>query len=250
MFRRKGIIRRYLIVLALGLIIYSGIIFLMGPNSSKLYAGLLGLIILGLMGSWQIINKYPHKIIKVGFKIGVWLFVISFGLIEGLVLIDSFSYPLDNVEYVIVLGAGLQGDKPSLMLQYRLDKAYDILIDHPEAIVVLSGGQGADEVISEALAMQNYLFNRGLSFERMIIEDKSTSTYENLAYSMAILDERFDLTRQKGVYVTNDFHVFRTSLLSRSLDFDIQGVGSASVNYLALNYFIREYFGVVKALLF
>lgn len=118
----------------------------------------------------------------------------------------------DNVTYdenaVIVLGAGIKGEYVSQLLAFRLLKAVEYIESNPEAVIVVSGGQGPDESISEALAMERYLIRRGVPAERIIKEEESTSTYENLLFSKEILDNRFKGS-YKTVVITNDFHIFR-----------------------------------------
>ena len=118
----------------------------------------------------------------------------------------------DNVTYsedaVVVLGAGIRGEGVTRLLAYRLLKAIEFSENNPDAYVVVSGGQGPDEAISEALAMERYLIRRGVPPERIIKEDASTSTYENFLYSKEILDDFLEGPYEVAV-ITNDFHIFR-----------------------------------------
>ena len=91
---------------------------------------------------------------------------------------------------MIVLGAGLRKDKPSMLLRYRLDKAYEYAVEHPDLLIVTSGGQGRDEWVPEGQAMRDYLIEKGLPADRVLAENKSTSTEENFAFSLDILKER------------------------------------------------------------
>ena len=117
--------------------------------------------------------------------------------------------PAGNEQVVVVLGAGLWRDKPSRLLQYRLDKAYEYAAAHPDVLVVTSGGQGRDEWVPEGQAMRDYLVQKGLAPERVLAECASTSTEENFAFSLALLREHgFDETAPI-VYVSNAFHCYR-----------------------------------------
>ena len=110
---------------------------------------------------------------------------------------------------IIVLGAGLHKDKPSKLLQYRLNKAYDYAAAHPDTLVITSGGQGRDEWLPEGDAMRDYLIAKGLPADRVLAESGSTSTEENFAFSLTILREHgFDETTPI-VYVSNAFHCYR-----------------------------------------
>lgn len=115
-------------------------------------------------------------------------------------------------EAVIVLGCQVRGEIPSSMLARRLDAALETLSEHPNALVVVSGGQGSGEDISEAEAMRRYLAERGVSDERIIPEDRSVDTRENIAYSAELLKER---GISRVVIVTNDFHQFRADIYAR-----------------------------------
>lgn len=119
---------------------------------------------------------------------------------------------------VIVLGAGLRGEDPSKALRFRLDAAYDYAMQNPNAIIIVSGGQGENEVIAESTAMKRYLVKKGLSEERIIEEDRSTNTKENLAFSKAILDEKFEKEYRIAI-VSNDYHVLRAESLAKEAGF-------------------------------
>lgn len=118
------------------------------------------------------------------------LLVVYLALI-GFVAVSGYANPPTGQEQVmIVLGAGLRKDKPSMLLRYRLDKAYEYAAEHPDLLIVTSGGQGRDEWIPEGQAMRDYLIEKGLPADRVLAENKSTSTEENFAFSLDILKER------------------------------------------------------------
>ena len=114
----------------------------------------------------------------------------------------------DNVNYdeeaVIVLGAGIHGDRVTLPLKLRLDKAIEYHRKNPEAIIVVTGGQGLQETVTEAYAMEKYLINNGVDQEVIVKEEKATSTNENMRFSKVLLDERFN-SEYKVVVITNNF---------------------------------------------
>ena len=117
--------------------------------------------------------------------------------------------PTGDERVIIVLGAGLHKDKPSKLLQCRLNKAYDYAAAHPDTLVITSGGQGRDEWLPEGDAMRDYLIAKGLPADRVLAESGSTSTEENFAFSLTILREHgFDETTPI-VYVSNAFHCYR-----------------------------------------
>lgn len=159
----------------------------------------------------------------------------------------------DNVTFgenaVIVLGAGIRGERVTRLLALRLDKAVEFSVSNPDAIIVVSGGQGPDEDISEALAMERYLVARGIPQERIIREDASTSTYENLSYSKAILDTLFDDPYEIAV-ITNDFHIFRAVRVAGRLGLTATHFHAATDrSSIPMNY-SRECLAIVKFWIF
>jgi uncharacterized SAM-binding protein YcdF (DUF218 family) len=150
---------------------------------------------------------------------------------------------------VIVLGAGLVGDEVGSHLALRLDTAVEYLNGNADAVVVVSGGLGAGRNVTEAEAMSRYLVMRGISPGRILLEDKSTSTYENLLFSSEILSRHFT-DSFRVVVVTNDFHVFRATRQARSLGIDANALGAPTPwHSLSANY-MREMFAVVNFIFF
>lgn len=147
-----------------------------------------------------------------------------FVLFLTMILFIGFYGGADNATFdedvAIVLGAGVRGEQVSQMLAYRLDKAAEYSAKNPKAVIVVSGGQGPQEDITEALAMERYLLDKGVAKERIIKEEDATSTYENFLYSKKILDEMFDRP-YNTVIITNGFHIFRAVKLAKILELDV-----------------------------
>ena len=166
--------------------------------------------------------------------------IITFIAIYG--QIDTVTYKEDAV---IVLGAGIRGETVTLPLAYRLDKAIEYVNKNPKSIIVVSGGQGFQEEISEALAMEKYLVNKGVSKEKIIREEQATSTYENFIYSKVILDKIFDRP-YKTALITNDFHIYRATQISKIVELDSTHYHAELEWYtVPLNY-LRESVAVLK----
>lgn len=145
-----------------------------------------------------------------------------------------------NEDAIIVLGAGIHGERVSLTLRDRLDAAIDCYEQNPDAVIVVSGGQGPQEDISEALAMERYLIEHGVPADHILKEDRSTSTAENFAFSKALLDERLG-ENYSAAYITNDFHIFRAGQVARRAGFDdIFHAHSNTVWYLVVPSCLRE----------
>lgn len=177
--------------------------------------------------------------------------LISFLVVEGAIIRNSRPDPVVEVDYLIILGAGLNGEQLSWTLRERMQKGLDYLERFPKVKVVLSGGQGPGENISEAEGMRRYLVDRGIPDERILKEDQSTSTMENFRFSKEILVQQGGFQDSERVaMITNDFHLFRSKILARRNGLIPIGIPSSTPWYLVPNVYLREYFAVVKSLIF
>ena len=139
--------------------------------------------------------------------------VLVFAACFALVMVGSHSELEDDADVMIVLGCQVMPWGPSILLQDRLNTALDHLEEHPDMTVVVTGGKGDDEHLSEAQAMHDYLVEHGFPSEQIILEDKATNTHENLIYSAELLEELGYDTKQEFVVVSNGFHLTRTRML-------------------------------------
>jgi uncharacterized SAM-binding protein YcdF (DUF218 family) len=177
------------------------------------------------------------------------LWLVSFVYIEFNVISEGKSSDVARGEYAIVLGAGLKGEEPSVSLSSRLQKASEYLKQNRGLKVIVSGGQGQGEAITEAEAMKRYLIARGIEDVRIIEEDKATSTRENLIFSEKIL-EAFHVTQSDNIIViTSDYHAFRTKMLAKDLGLKISVLPSKTPLGVYISGCIREYFAVVDTFL-
>lgn len=152
--------------------------------------------------------------------------------------------PDDGKAAVIVLGAKIEGDYPSLMLARRLNKAAEYLERNPQAYCVVSGGQGADEAYPEGEVMKNYLLELGVAPERIRVESRSTNTQQNLRYSKALLDG----DEEHVVIVTDSFHGLRASIFAGSEGLaTTYNLSSLTPWGLMPSYWLREILGVCWA---
>ena len=154
---------------------------------------------------------------------------------------------------VIVLGAGVNGTEPSLSLQTRLDAALEYLEWYPDLPVVLTGGMGYGEEITEAQCMYDYLTAHGIDGSRLILEEQATNTAENFAYSKPLLEaEGINVESAWIAVVTNDFHIYRAGVIAEQVGYGpICGVpAELPWLHLEINYCIREAFALVKTLIF
>ena len=224
----------------------------------------------------------------------VVVFLLGLFTLEGLwfsftfvaLLLYSWIYRIlprrRQYDYIIIHGAGLDGPRPTPLLAGRIDKALELWNkQHQHGKFVVSGGQGADEIVSEAQAMRDYLLEKGVPAAAILMEDKSTTTWENLRYSLAIINA--DRTTGVGAtsaatvasrdvttaasdastsdasgtvasngdfttaVVTSDFHVFRCAEYAHNLGIKADGIGSHTKGWYWPTAFIREFIAITKA---
>jgi len=170
-----------------------------------------------------------------------------FLFVEGCIISGFSNKGQAGADYVIVLGAQMKTSGPSRALQYRLDEAIRYLNENPDAKVIVSGGQGSDEPVSEAQGMYDYLVKKGISADRISREDKSRNTFQNLTYSAEFLDQEKDSV----AVVTNNFHVFRAVKIAKKAGYrNVCGIAAKGEPFLQCNNMMREFFGVMKDFLF
>lgn len=151
-------------------------------------------------------------------------------------------------DYIVIHGAGLVGTRPSPLLAGRLDKGVELWRSQGErGVIIVSGGQGPDEEVSEAQAMHGYLVRQGVPEAVIIDEGRSTSTMENLRYSKALMDGRSAGSPYRCAVVTSDFHVFRCVEYARRLGIAADGVGSRTSRWYWPAAFIREFVAITRA---
>lgn len=139
--------------------------------------------------------------------------VLAFGVLLGIVLAGSRDSVRGDPQIMIILGCQVKPWGPSILLQDRLDKALEYFEAHPDTVIVTSGAQGADEPSTEAAAMRDYLVERGVPAEQILLEELSTNTLENIRYSLDVLAEHgYDVTADIAV-VSNGFHLARVRMI-------------------------------------
>jgi len=145
-------------------------------------------------------------------------------------------------DYVIVLGARVKKDSLSLSLQYRLDAALQYANEYPHVTLILSGGQGPDEPMSEAEAMRRFLTKNGIDEDRLILEEKSTSTYENILFSKKLLPSEIHTI----TIITSDYHLARARKIAASLGLESDAVSAETPTVVAAKLTVRERVALVK----
>ena len=203
-------------------------------------AGVFFLMLSFLLGS-GVWGRFPGPV-RYG-AVGIFLAGLLFFLyIEGLIVSGFGEKGEPDLDYLIVLGAQMRESGPSRALQMRLDTAYEYLEENGDTLVIVSGGKGSNEPVSEAQGMYDYLVGRGLDPERILLEDCSTNTCENLRFSKQMTKEGTSV----GI-VTNNFHVYRSIHLARAQGYShVCGIAAPSDAGMQANNMLREFFGVMK----
>ena len=198
-----------------------------------------------------LIHHFGSSTIRRWTFILVGLGLIYFCLIELPIIKNARTDPDPERKYLIVLGAAVHGDQPSLALTHRLEGALEYLNRYPESTVIVSGGQGRGENISEADSMRRWLINHELDSRRIICEDKSTSTMENLKFSFDIIRSLGDEPDGNVALVSSAYHLYRAKCMAEMLGAEAAGVaGSPGYPIYTLNCYIREAFGVTHLWVF
>ena len=222
--------------------------------SGFLLVGLAAVLVLELLlGHWAKASKTGRLCRRI-FQTALTLVLVPLICIEIYVIdvgsSDPSALPADAV---VVLGAGVNGTQPSLSLYTRLTAALDYLEENPDVPVVLTGGLGYGEEITEARCMYDRLTARGVDPARLIMEEQAGNTAENFAFSKELLEEQgIDPAENLVAVVTNDFHIARSRLIAAR-----QGYGHAfgvpaklPWRHLEVNYYLRESFAMVKTWIF
>ncbi len=167
---------------------------------------------------------------------------IVFVLVEILILCAMVAIPKGKLDYVIVLGAQIRGRTICGSLKRRLDKGIHYLKRNPNTLCVVTGGKGKDEEISEAEAMAEYLKENGIDPERIIMEDKSTTTWENFKFSAPFI---FDIEKDKIGIISNNFHIYRAMKMARLQGYKkVYALPATTDMIMFPNYMVREFFAL------
>lgn len=226
-------------------------------------SGLLGAAAAGV----RFYQKYPERV-ELWIPVSLVTLCASGMLVLLVVQILIFgripSTAESNLDYVIVLGAHVRANGPSKTLKLRLDKAAEYAAQNPDTILVLSGAQGGDEPVAEAEAMESYLLDLGVRAEQMILEDRSRSTLENIAYSRVLIEEnhrqrqeeraksepspgKLDNHEPRIGVITNNFHLFRARMIARKQGIaNIRGIAAEADPVLFVHFCLRDGLAILK----
>ena len=231
---------------SIGSFLYSVAVYMVGSGTFSFIIWVFAGIFFGflfLMERKKVWPKVP-KVLKAGFGTLIGIGITIFLICQGCILTQFFSRGECGADYIIVLGAQMRDWGPSVVYKSRLDSAIEYLNSNPNTKVIVTGGQGINESISEGEGGKNYLVEQGIEEDRIIVENKSCDTDENIRNALQFIDTTDEL---KIGIVTNNFHVFRGVLITkRYTDADVTGI-AAFTEYLYLpNNMVRETFGILK----
>lgn len=163
------------------------------------------------------------------------------GVTAGLVIAAGTVQPESGCEYIVVLGAKVNGTSPSLALAERIEAAYAYLKENPDALCIVSGGQGSDEDISEAQCIYDQLTQKGIDPQRIWLEEKATSTADNLQFSLELIEEKTGQRPEKIGIVSSEYHMFRAGMVANGCGVACAGIPAKSTRVdLYINYTLRE----------
>lgn len=227
-------------VLGLGIFlapVFTGIINI-GNVVGMLFCGIIAVISL----NWRIFRVFleSHVAARAVFSVILLICIISFicAVVISLFMIKAANtVPAVSGSTLIVLGCRVKGEQPGLMLQNRINAAYAYLSENPDADAILSGGQGSDELISEAECMYRELVDMGIAPERLVKEDKSSNTHENLQNSLALTEN------DNIVIVTSEFHQYRAKLIAQKEGTEVSAISAKTSLFLLPTYWVRDCLG-------
>ena len=238
-----------LIIIGIACALYGMTVMMVGSGSKfflfwYVLAAVLAFIGWALVsGAWANFPVVVRRIVQVGGAL-----FCAFLVITQVMVVKEFNDQGEpDLDYLIVLGAQVRPSGLSVALKSRLDAAYDYLVENDGTVCIVSGGQGPNEPIAEADAMAGYLIERGIDPARIILEDQSTDTSENIRNSMAFIDPAND----RVAIVTNDYHLFRGMAIARKQGIaHVSGIAAGATPWYLPNNMARESFGLAKDFVF
>lgn len=218
-----------------------------GMRPANLLSMVFSVMLFGYLTIWPSMGRLGRG--TIGTRLYILISLLAAYLLS-LLAIYSLSSVLNLIhvkkrrkaDYIVVLGAGLAGERVTPLLAARIEKGMELLERNPKAVLLMSGGQGPGEETAEGRAMADYAVCHGVPAERILVEDKSKSTEENLLYSRELMGK----TNPRVLIVTTSYHVFRALLLARQQGLKCVGFGAKTKWYFTLNALLREFAGYLS----
>ena len=195
----------------------------------------------------ELIERMRKNIVWRMARAALTVFGAFFIIVQAMMVAASLPKDIPATPEIIILGAHVSRQGPSATLLSRLEAGAEYAAANPDMRIVVSGGQGLDEPVTEASAMSDYLISKGISADRILLEDRSSNTFENLNFSRPLLPEG------EGPYpitiVTSEFHILRTSMLAVRAGYTPYFIPARTPRSILLSSYSREFFGLIKSFL-
>lgn len=206
------------------------------------YAAAAVFLLLAVSHKLSLWNRMNYILRRIVLTVVIASLTVFVG-VEGIIASQFFKPVEPNLDYVIVLGAQVKTNGPSVVLLKRLEKAEDYLKANPDTVCIVTGGQGSNEPTTEAHAMAEWLVDAGIDESRIIQESRAENTIQNIRYSMEFIPDK---EANVGI-ITNSFHVFRGVAIAKKQGLvNSSGIAAKSYLFYLPNNMLREFFGVVK----
>lgn len=238
-----------LVIIIGGILLHIKHRHLLKISSSKIFLSRIYIVVIKLC-TFIIACTYISFIPLFFNFIFLWLAAIGFSALFALTCFNIWSSGYSNTsveqqcDVILILGAGIFTEEVTPMLKARLDCALQLYQSNPSANIIVSGGQGPDEPISEALAMQRYLIAHHVPQQNIIMEDRSTSTYENIKYTKSLLFNRIS-RNAKMICVTSQFHILRALKFGQKFKLKYKGIGSHTPYHFFEVALIRDFLALM-----
>lgn len=216
--------------------------------------GFTAMVLCGIIGILLFYNlsnilspRFPKQVrlIRRIFTLCLCLGLLVAAVTECFIIHASFGDPKEHCQYIVVLGAKVRHDGPSVSLMDRIRGAYDYMTEHPDVITIVSGGQGPDEPMTEAQCMYEHLVAMGIDENRVWIEDKAASTWANLNYSLDLIEAKTGKRPDKLGVVSSEYHMLRAGMQAKACGVDAVRIPArTSLVSQRVNHFMREVAGV------
>lgn len=229
-----------------------------GKSATSKLSALLGInLLITLPALFELLVAGPFRLPIYIFDIILYILMVDiiFSFLFAAYIFYSWMYQMvpfkQEVDYIIVLGSGIRSEEVPPLLKSRLDKGIEYYDKNQSAKFVVSGGKGEDEPVSEAFAMRKYLLSQNIPEDRILVEDKSTTTYENMLFSKQVIED--DLSKKDNhqtksptiIFTTNNYHVLRGSMYAHRVHLKAEGVGAPTALYFLPTALIREYIALL-----
>ena len=204
----------------------------------------------------KFIKKYTHKLyypLKIIYCSCLCIYMICFIVFSSVISFHKNQSPVydSRQTVIIVCGSKVNGYTPGNILLTRLDAAYEILTDRPDSVCILSGGQGEDETVSESECMASYLIDKGIPATRLIKEDRSRNTEQNIEFSIDVMKKNNISTDSNIICISSDYHILRVSLIAEQNGLDVQCVAAKTPSAIKyISGLVRELMSYVKYFVF